>query len=591
MIEAVANRVFRVLIIDDSRNIHEDFRKVLGRQVENSVSQLEAEIFGDAPTSSDPGISFELDSAYQGEEGVALVRAAARENRPYSVAFVDMRMPPGMDGLGTIVKLWEADPQVQVVICSAYSDYSWSEIIARLGQTDRLVILRKPFDNIEVLQLAHSLTTKWSLQQRLQAHLQELEETVSQRTRALHESQALFRLILENTNDLITVIDANKRRVYSSPAHRRLIGYSQEELASMPAFALVHPEDRSAFDELMANPDAATKSTTISARKQHKEGFWLHFEALVGAIRKDDGGILYWVITERDITERHQQEIQVRLNQKLESIGLLAAGIAHEINTPTQFISDNLTFLKDSFGQLSAILASHRTLLDAARAQAALANEVAAADAVETEHELSYLQTEIPRTIEQSLDGIGRVAKIVRSLKEFSHPGSPTRSPMDLNHAIENAVMVCRHEWKYVADVKLDLDPGMPLVPCLADEFNQAILNLLINAAHAIADAQKVKGSGKGLIHVSTHVEDTWAVIKIGDSGTGIPEAIRERIFEPFFTTKPMGKGTGQGLPIVRTVIVGKHQGKIDFVSEVGVGTTFILHLPVSIPEPAKPQA
>lgn len=575
---------FRVLIVDDSRNIHDDFRKVLARPVDNSIAHLEADLFGDAPALASSPVQFTVDSAFQGEDGVTLVSKATKEKNPYAVAFVDMRMPPGLDGLGTVAKIWQIDPQVQVVICSAFSDYSWTEIIGRLGHNDRLVILRKPFDNIEVLQLAHALSEKWSLQQRVQSHLDQLEKLVSERTRELHESQSLFQRILENSTDLITVMDTELRRVYSSPAHQRLLGYSAAEMAKLSLFATVHPDDATAMTESVERVLRTGASETVVIRKRHKEGFYLYFEANSGAVNNEEGRPIQIVTIARDITERHQKEIQTRLNQKLESIGLLAAGIAHEINTPTQFISDNARFLLDAFGQLSRIIAGYQDVVRAAEAKALFPAEVAAARSLEQDCEFEYLKGEIPRTLEQSLEGLGRVGKIVRSLKEFSHPGSPTRAAIDLNHAVENAIMVCRHEWKYVADVVTDFEPSLPPVPCLADEFNQAILNLLINAAHAIADARSSSSDAKGTITVKTQQADGWVVVSIADTGAGIPDAIRDRIFEPFFTTKPLGKGTGQGLPIVRSVVVGKHQGKIGFVTQLGKGTTFTIQLPLTVP-------
>jgi signal transduction histidine kinase len=308
-------------------------------------------------------------------------------------------------------------------------------------------------------------------------------------------------------------------------------------------------------------------------------------------VRDAHNAFAYVVTVARDITERRERELQLRLHQKLESMGLLAAGIAHEINTPSQYISDNARFLAESFRQIQRVLDAQQAVIRAAQEKGLLVEEVAAAETVAREMEVEYLRTEIPRTLTQSLEGLDRVTKIVCALKEFSHPGSPLRTPVDINRALENAVLVCRHEWKYVADVATEFDPALPLVPCLTDEFNQAILNLVINAAQAIAEARPPGSSAKGRITLRTRVEDSSAVIQIVDTGAGIPEAIRDRIFEPFFTTKPLGKGTGQGLAIVRAVVVGKHQGTIDFTSEVGKGTTFTVRLPLKVPEETSRQA
>jgi signal transduction histidine kinase len=196
---------------------------------------------------------------------------------------------------------------------------------------------------------------------------------------------------------------------------------------------------------------------------------------------------------------------------------------------------------------------------------------------------------EIPKAIQQSLEGVERVATIVRAMKEFSHPGTGQKSAVDLNHAIESTITVARNEWKYVAEVVTHFEPTLPQVPCLAGEFNQVVLNLIINATHAIADVVGDGAKGKGLITITTRQDKSWAEIRIQDTGAGIPEKIRNRIFEPFFTTKGVGKGTGQGLAISRSVIVDKHGGTIAFESQVGKGTTFIIRLPIQ-PGPAGEQ-
>jgi signal transduction histidine kinase len=201
--------------------------------------------------------------------------------------------------------------------------------------------------------------------------------------------------------------------------------------------------------------------------------------------------------------------------------------------------------------------------------------------ALETSNELDYLMGEIPRTLEQSLEGLGRIARIVGSLKEFSHPNATEKSMGNLNHAIETAIAVSRHEWKYVAEVVTELDPNLPSVQCVLDEFNQVILNLIVNAAHAIGDVIKERG-GLGRITVRTRHEAEWAVVEVEDTGTGIPQEVRDHIFEPFFTTKGVGKGTGQGLAIVHTAIVKGHNGRINFTTEIGKGTTFRLALPIA---------
>jgi PAS domain S-box-containing protein len=291
-------------------------------------------------------------------------------------------------------------------------------------------------------------------------------------------------------------------------------------------------------------------------------------------------------ITERKLAEAERRELEAQrhLAQRMESIGGLAAGIAHEVNTPTQFVTDNMHFLRRSFGQLSDLLQACAALQTAAAQHPELRERAAEVARLKEEIELDYLWAEIPQTLTQSLEGLGRIARIVGSLKEFSHPNNARSTTADLNHVIETAVNVTRHEWKYVAEVVYDLAPDLPTVPCVVDEFNQVMLNLIVNATHAIADALKQRGdeSGRGKITIRTRRDDDWVVVEVADTGTGIPEAHRARIFEPFFTTKEVGRGTGQGLNIVHRVIVKRHHGTVSFDTEVGQGTVFRLRLPLA---------
>src|ERR1700677_202644 len=270
--------------------------------------------------------------------------------------------------------------------------------------------------------------------------------------------------------------------------------------------------------------------------------------------------------------ERDSQmmEVQLRQAQKLEAIGQLAAGIAHEINTPTQYVGDNTRFIEESWAMLAKVLHSHQELLRALKEDcltidmaASVADLVAGAD-------LEYLYEQIPAAIKATLEGVERVAKIVRAMKEFSHPGSKEKAVANLNKAIESTAAVARNEWKYVADLKLDLDPALLPVPCFLGEFNQSILNLVINAAHAIGDVVKEHPGTKGTITIQTRREGNQVEIRVSDTGGGIPEAVRPRIFEPFFTTKGVGKGSGQGLSIVYASIVKKHGGSVSFETQAG---------------------
>jgi signal transduction histidine kinase len=293
----------------------------------------------------------------------------------------------------------------------------------------------------------------------------------------------------------------------------------------------------------------------------------------------------------RDLTHERMLQCELAQAQKLEAVGQLAAGIAHEINTPTQYVGDNTRFLKEAFDDIRTVLESFAGLLSAAKDGAVTPDLVAQVESKLVELDLDYLREEIPQAIAQSLEGVGRVAKIVRAMREFSHPGSDEKSFIDLRDAIETTLTVARNEWKYVAEVETQFDPELPEVPCLPGELNQVILNLVVNASHAIADVLGQRPTEKGTITIGTRREgDDWAVFFVQDTGTGIPEKIRAKIFDPFFTTKEVGKGTGQGLAIARSVVVDKHGGAIDCETSTGRGTTFTVRLPLEAQGVAKSQ-
>jgi PAS domain S-box-containing protein len=263
----------------------------------------------------------------------------------------------------------------------------------------------------------------------------------------------------------------------------------------------------------------------------------------------------------QDVTERRRIDRELFQSQKLDGIGQLAAGVAHEINTPAQYVSDNLRFLEDAFARLA-----ERALV---------------AGAADPEVEATI--AEIPGAIEQSLDGMRRISEIVRGIKLFAHPGSGEVSPVDLNHEIESTIAVSRNEWKYVAEMVLQLDPELPSLPGFPREIGHVVLNLVVNAAHAIAEATDNGKVRRGRITVSTKREGDRVEVRVADDGPGIPPEIQARVFDPFFTTKPVGKGTGQGLAISHRIVHEKHGGSLRFESTPETGTTFIVSLPLGI--------
>lgn len=338
--------------------------------------------------------------------------------------------------------------------------------------------------------------------------------------------------------------------------------------------------DKGVAEEILAAIEAGD-SWSGEVEMVSREGHQFPAEVRATPIIDERVLIAGMLLMVNDITERKLLEGRVLQTRKLESIGQLAAGIAHEINTPTQYIGDNTHFLKDGFEDIAQLLGKYGELLEAVKQGTDGSSKAAEIERAIEEIELDYLSDEIPSAISQAIEGIERVSEIVLAMKEFSHPGVEGMTNVDMNNAIQSTLTVARNEWKYVADMVTDFDPALPSVPCFAGEFNQVILNLIVNAAHTIEDVVGDGASGKGTITITTRRVDEWAEIRVQDTGTGMPDAVRQRIFDPFFTTKEVGRGTGQGLSMAHDVIVGKHGGTIDVETEIGQGTTFTLRLPL----------
>ena len=449
----------------------------------------------------------------------------------------------------------------------------------------------------EQLRQAHS-----EMERRVVARTEELLQAnramqleVNERKRAeaeLKTAQQFLHKVIENVPSHIFVKDMEGRFVLANNAVAETYGTTIEQLigktdadcnVNADDVERIRQDDLQVLRTLQEKFIPEEKVTTAAGETR-----WL--QTIKRPVSLDATGVVYLLGVATDLTERKALGNQLRHAQKMESIGQLAAGIAHEINTPTQYVGDNTRFVRDSFSDLETIWGKFSELLASARSGftppallAQVEKEMEAAD-------VDYLLEEIPHALQQSLEGVTRIAKIVQAMKDFAHPGSNEKKAADLNRAIESTITVARNEWKYVADVETHFDETLPLVPCLLGEFNQVILNMTINASHAIADVVGDGAKGKGKITITTaNIANEWAEIRISDTGTGIPPHVRRRIFDPFFTTKDVGKGTGQGLAISHHVIVEKHKGQLSFETEMGQGTTFILRLPLiePVPEPA----
>lgn len=421
-------------------------------------------------------------------------------------------------------------------------------------------------------------------------HIRDITER-SARERRIRRSERLFKATTDNAMDLICLLDSSGRIIYHNPALQRLLGWPDHHIAEQSMQGLVHKEDLGRFDEALQKGVKAGLTQVFEYRIANPHGGWIDLEGQVSAVDDPGGHGESILLISRDISlrkrserERAEVEIQLRHSQKLEAIGQLAAGIAHEINTPTQYIGDNTAFLRDAFKQTVAMVRTLESHLKGIRnGGGAAAAEAAKALAALEEGDLGYFEEEIPKAIQESLEGVARVTSIVGAMKDFSRPSGESLSHNDLHKGIESTIAVSRGEWKAVAEVETEFAPNLPLVPCFPGEINQVILNLIVNAAHAIKGREgKGVATQPGRIRIGTRIAGPEVEIWVSDNGTGIPPEIRGRIFDPFFTTKPVGMGSGQGLSIVHGVVIEKHKGRIELESALGVGTTFRIFLPLA---------
>jgi len=437
--------------------------------------------------------------------------------------------------------------------------------------------------------LSGSATYVFALNRRLQNTMGKLDHELIERERMISTLNE-FKQTLDQVLDCVFMFDPDTLEFsYANHGARLQIGYSYGEILAMKPIDIKPEFTEHSFRRLIAPlQNGLEDSLTFTSTQKHKDGHTIPVEVFLQYVQQKQGQAIFVAVV-RDISmrlaaQKEKEQMQAKLlhTQKLESVGHLAAGIAHEINTPTQFIGTNIDFFDEAFTDLTGLIKKFLSLLTAAQKTDLDPKFLGAVQETLEEVDWNYLSEEIPIAIIQSKDGVRRVSSIVQAMKEFSHPGGKDKEPLDLNRLIETTMTVARNEWKYVAEVDLHLKKDLPQIPCLADEMGQVFLNLLVNAAHAIAGKLGDNPTGdKGTITISTDVLDEMVEIRVNDTGMGIPEDIRKKIFDPFFTTKEVGKGTGQGLAIARDVIVNKHDGTIEAESVVGEGTTFIIRLPI----------
>ncbi len=397
--------------------------------------------------------------------------------------------------------------------------------------------------------------------------------------RAMAYKERRYFDLIDNLAEGLLFVDRDGLIQLANKSMAQILGYEPDEIQGTAPQAYMTEEKGREFSRRFKERMQG-KGEKYSFELVHKDGSRVYVHISASPVRDEQGAVVGSMSLVTDLTKERLLQLQLVQAQRLEAIGQLAAGIAHEINTPTQYVDNNTQFLRGAFEDLMAILREHEALLEKARGVPDLAGDVRRVEEVREERQAEALLGDIPGAFDDAGEGLQRISLIVNSVKRFAHPGG-SMQPADLNDALRSTIVVARNEWKYVAEVATELDPGLPLVPCVLSDINQVALNLIVNAAQAIAAAPGRAPEEKGRITVRTRTEGGWAVIEVQDTGNGIPVDIRPRIFDPFFTTKEVGKGTGQGLAIARAVVAEKHHGIITFETEEGKGTTFSVRLPL----------
>lgn len=471
---------------------------------------------------------------------------------------------------------------------------------------------------LEALQLANAALEAQMLAgaEQMDMMLREVEsqrnalQNAHSRERSLND---FAQRVMDTVGSVVIVLSRQGRIERANRYCEKHLAESCDDLRDSTLDDLLLPQEREALAEALPNLPWTVISPLFEKvrsgghyKAEHllrsTSGNYRHYLVVATMLHSHQGKEEGAVVNATDITELKLKEQQLQASeaelreamsdlkrtqaellhgQKLQSIGQLAAGIAHEINTPTQYLVSNISFLQESFEELLQPLTACYQRFNATTDGAAAANTNASLEAVFENVDFEYISEEAPRALAECMEGLNRISGIVLAMKDFAHPGGQTMMPVDIDRLIRSAVEISRNEWKLIADLETDLATKLPTVEGLRDELGQVLLNLIVNAAHAIGDhpSNEMK---EGKIRISTTSDDTWVTIAVSDNGCGIPEEIKDKIFDPFFTTKEVGHGSGQGLAIAYSVIVGKHKGELAVESTPGAGTTFAVRLPIA---------
>lgn len=534
----------RILLVDDNTSIHADFRKILcpSQAGTAALNEMEAALFDDQKTAV-AQVSFELDSAFQGQEALTMVQQSLAENRPYAMAFVDVRMPPGWDGIETIARIWEVNPELQIVVCTAYSDYGWEEMRARVGQPDSLLILKKPFDNIEVQQIAHAMTKKWLLNHQSALQLAELARA----NEALTKSEERFSKAFHESPLPSGIQDmANQHFVDVNQRLAEIAGWKCEEMIGRTPAELFLWEKPELADQWVEDLFGQKPVQDQEAKIRTQSGQF--HEVLVSLSPVALGGRPHQLLLVQDVAERALLERQLRQAQKMEAIGQLAAGVAHDFNNILTVIQGHTGLMQHTF------------------------------------------EPDGPnkKSLDQISKAAGRAAALIRQLLMFSRKQVMQFRHLDLNDVLRNSTkMLDRLVGEHV-QIEFRPQDSLPTIHGDSSMVEQIVMNLAVNARDAMPNGGKVNiHTSLESIHRAPTPLDAEArdgdfvCLTFRDAGTGMDTQVLNRIFEPFFTTKSVGKGTGLGLSTVFG-IVRQHQGWLEVESKPGLGTTFRIFFPAT---------